>query len=104
MLKGAWVRTLIVGACAASLSGCGLLMGGGMMGMGGGQPQQAQANDSGVGSTAGQVAGGQMAKSIPFGSQIGGLVGQKTEQTVRSQNQQQPPQQPAQPAGSTQAP
>ena len=95
MSKGSWVRTLIVGACAVSLSGC---MGmGGMMGMGA-QPKQAQANDSGVGSTAGSVAGSQMADSVPFGSEIGGFFGRKTEQTVRSQKQQ------AQPAAATQAP
>jgi hypothetical protein len=76
----------------------------GMPGMGGGQPQQAQANDSGVGSTAGSVAGSQMADQVPFGSEIGGFFGRKTEQTVRGgQGKQQQPQQ-AQPAGATQTP
>jgi hypothetical protein len=99
MSKGSWVRTLIVGACAVSLTGC---MGmGGMMGMGGGQPKQAQANDSGVGSTAGSVAGSQMADQVPFGSEIGGFFGRKTEQTVRG-NKGQPQQ--AQPAAATQTP
>lgn len=90
------LRALVVGVCAAPLAGCGGLGMMGMPGMGGGQPQQAQANDSGVGSTAGQVAGSQMADQVPFGSEIGGFFGRKTEQTVRSQNKQQ-----AQPAAGT---
>ena len=98
MSKGSWVHTLLVGACAVSLSGCMGAMGG-MMGMGAAQPKQAQPNDSGVGSTAGQVAGGQMADQVPFGSEIGGFFGRKTEQTVRGQQKQQ-----AQPASATQQP
>ena len=93
------LRAVLVGVCTVPLTGCmaGMM---GMPGMGGGQQPQAQANDSGVGSTAGEVAGGQMAKSVPFGSAIGGLVGRKTEQTVRTQKSQQP----AQPASATQTP
>jgi len=97
MSKGSWVRTLIVGTCTVSLTGC---MGMGGM-MGGGQPKQAQTNDSGVGSTAGSVAGSQMADQVPFGSEIGGFFGRKTEQTVRGNKGQQ---QQAQPAGATQTP
>jgi len=85
--------------CAVSLSGCMGMMG--MPGMGGGQqPQQAQQNDSGVGSAAGSVAGSQMADQVPFGSEIGGFFGRKTEKAVRGNGQKSQ----AQPAGATQTP
>ncbi|MDQ3441343.1 MAG: hypothetical protein M3478_13440 [Planctomycetota bacterium] len=48
-------------------------------------PDAVQFNDSGIGSTAGSVAGSQMAKQVPFGSQIGGFFGRKTEKAVRGQ-------------------
>lgn len=97
MSKPALVRTLVVGVCAASLSGCMGVPMGGMMGMG--QPQQAQQNDSGVGSTAGSVAGSQMSDQVPFGAEIGGMFGRRAERAVRTQPNTQ-----AQPAGATQAP
>src|SRR5687768_10562660 len=95
-----FLRVAVLGACAVSMTGCMGLMGmPGMMGGGAAQPQQAQANnDSGVGSTAGSVAGSQMADQVPFGSEIGGFFGRKAEKTVRSGGNQ------AQPAGSTQTP
>ena len=97
-----FVTTVLVGACAVSLSGCmavPAMMGMGMGGMGG-QPQQPQAqNDSGVGGAAGSVAGSQMSDQVPFGSELGGFVGRRTERTVRGSGQQQ-----AQPAGATQTP
>ncbi len=63
-------------------------------------PDAVQFNDSGIGSTAGSVAGSQMAKQVPFGSQIGGFFGRKTEKAVRGQGQKSQ----AQPAAATQTP
>ena len=99
-----FVKVALVGVCAVSLSGCmavPAMMGMGMGGMGG-QPQQPQAqNDSGVGSAAGQVAGSQMSDQVPFGAELGGFVGRRTEKTVRGSGQ---PKAQAQQAGATQTP